>query len=308
MNNIYKLVKRKRIDNIIFKNYLLTNQIDIESIKQFKNTWGESLLTYSIKYGSNIEFFEFLYQNGFVLTGNFYDMTPIDICVSYNKNTTNQKLAILDWLYSKDVQFNPFYLLVYPRTITNWIRSKEWVLDINKQNQIGNTALHEVCKLFHHNHPSSIYNKINDNNSYDAFYILLEMDADPHIKNNYNNTCIDYCIKNSLMNNLNILYYFHYELTPIEINELMECDNYFKLIKNTIWLLINHQMLHINNYNKNELENKLLEKIIKTQLNTTSYYSDYNSILRDINDKIFFDNIYNLKMCKIEENMFFESD
>jgi len=300
MQQIYKLVKKKRIDKISFKNYLLINQIDIESIKLFKNTWGESLLTYSIKYGKNIDFFEFLYQNGFILTGNCYDMTPIDICVAYNKNNTSQKLAIIDWLYSKNIQFNPFYLLVYPRTIITWLRNKIWDIDVNKKNEIGNTALHEVCKLFHYTQPSSIYNKIEHNNSYDAFYVLLEMGAIPNIKNNYNNTCIDYSIKNSLMNNFNILYYFHYELSSIEIQELIDCNNYSKLIKHTIWLLVNHKMLNIN-YSKIELENKLLTKIIKTQKNL-----NYNSILQDINDKIFFDQVYNLQMCKIDDNMFFD--
>ena len=257
MNEIYKLVKKKSINQQIFKNYLQNNQIDIESIKQFKNSWGESLLTYSVKYGNNIEFFEYLYQNGFIFSGNFYDMTPIDICVSYNKNNTSQKLAILDWLYKKNIQFNPFYLLVYPRIIITWLREKKWDVDINHKNSIGNTALHEICKLFHHSHPTSIYNKIDDNNSYDAFYILLEMGWDPNIKNNYDNTCIDYCIKNSLMNNLNILYYFHYELTPIEIEELIDCNNYFKLIKHTIWILTNYKMLNVK-YSKSNLEYKLL--------------------------------------------------
>ena len=78
MNEIYKLVKKKSINQQIFKNYLQNNQIDIESIKQFKNSWGESLLTYSVKYGNNIEFFEYLYQNGFIFSGNFYSYPDVE--------------------------------------------------------------------------------------------------------------------------------------------------------------------------------------------------------------------------------------
>lgn len=303
MNRIYQMVKKKRISSVIFTNYLETHQIDIQTIKEYKNTWGESILTYAIKYGNNIEFFDFLYENGFILTGNYYNMTAIDICVAYNKNNASQKLSILDWLYNKNIQFNPFYLLVYPRLIITWIREKQWIVDVNFKNENGNTALHEVCKLFHHTHPNTIYNNLN-NNSYDAFYVLLEMGWDPNIKNNFNNTCIDYCIKNSLINNFNILYYFHYELTKGQIEELIECDIYLKLIKHTIWILINYKMLNID-YTKSELEHKLFGKIIDIQLNITEYCSNYDLILKDINNKTFFDNCYNLQMFNIDENMFY---
>lgn len=303
---LYQIVKTKRISPAIFNDFIRDNNINIEVIKTYQNSWGETLLTYAVKYGSNINFLEYLYDTGFILKGNYYEMTPIDICVAYNKNETHQKLLILDWLYSKNIQFNPFYLLVYPRQIISWLRNKSWDIDINKRNSSGSTALHEVSKLFHHTHPGTIYNKfLYTNNSYDAFYLLLEMGCDPNIINNYKNTAIDYCIKNSLINNLNILYYFHHEISKTQIQQLIECNNYFNLIKHTLWLLENYNQLNID-LTKSELENKLLYKIINIQYKTTSYNSDYKSILEDLNNKVFFDGCYNIKMFQIDGNIFFD--
>lgn len=305
INQLYQLIKSKRISPTVFNDFIHDNQLDMDLIQLYKNSWDESILTYSIKYGFNIEFFDFLYDNGFILTGNYYDMTPIDICVTYNKNNTSQKLLILDWLYNKNIQFNPYYLLLYPRDIIKWIRTKEWNIDINSQNEIGNTALHEVCKMFHPKQHQMIYNRFEGkNNSYDAFYVLLEMGANPNIQNYFNNTPIDYCLKNSLINNLNILYYFHYEISPEQIEIMIASKNYFRLIKHTLWLLNNYKMLNIS-YTKSQLEDILLTKIIEIQYEITSYSNEYNSLLSQLNNKLYFDKIYNIKMFDIEENMFF---
>lgn len=303
ITQLYQLVKSKKISPPIFTDFIHNHNLNIDLVRQYTNSWDEGLLTYAIKYGSNIDFFDFLYDNGFILTGNYYEMTPIDICVAYNKNNTSQKLSILDWLYSKNIQFNPFFLLIYPRDIIQWIRNKNWNIDINRQNEIGNTALHESCKLFHPLHPSTIYNKFDyKNNSYDAFYVLLEMGIDSTIKNKFHNTAIDYCLKNSFINNLNIFYYFHHEISPEQIQIMINCNHYFRLIKHTLWLLNNFNMLNIS-YTKSELENLLLTKIIEKQVESISYSN--NSLLLDLNNQVFFDKMYNIKMFYIEENMFF---
>ena len=218
IKELYKLVKRKKTTIASFNEYININNINIEPIKHFKNSMGESLLTYAIKYNNNINLFQYLYQEGFILEENFYNMTPIDICVSYNKSKSYQKFLILDWLVSKNIQFNPFFLLIYPREIIKWVKSKQWNININIKNSIGNTALHEICKISHHTHPLTLYTKqfTFNNNSYDGFYLLLEMGANPFIKNNLNLTPIDYCFNNSLINNLNILQHLNYQLTERE--------------------------------------------------------------------------------------------
>ena len=186
INDLFKIVRRKRITPNTFIQYINSNNIDLESIKNYKNTLGENLLTYCIKHTSNINLFNYLYDMNLSLNNNEYDMSPIDLCVAYNKNTIHQKLSILDWLYDKNIQFNPFYLLIYPRQIINWVREKHWDIDVNERNiTLGNTALHEMCKIFHPSHPKTIYKKIKNTNSYDAFYVLMEMGANPYIRNNY---------------------------------------------------------------------------------------------------------------------------
>ena len=300
---LYKLVKRKRISPSIFNNYLENNHININSIKNYKNSWGENLLVYSIKHNTNIEFFEFLYNNGWDLGDNYYKMTPIDICVTYNKNITHQKLLILDWLYDKDVQFNPYYLLAYPRKYINWIRAQVWDLDIDGKNNTGNTALHEVCKKYHARYPPKLDQKLRYNNSYDAFYVLLELGYNPYVKNNYDNTPIDYCIKNSFINNLNILYHFGYKLNEEHLRLLLSVNNYKKLIKNTLWALENHNIVNVNS-GKKEFEIELLTNIV----NTASVYNeniDNRFILEEMNNKVFFDDFYKIKLFKMDENMFY---
>ena len=151
-------------------------------------------------------------------------------------------------------------------------------------------------------HPKNIYTKLNLNNSYDAFYTLMELGADPLIKNNYNTTPIDYCIKNSLINNLNILYYFRFQVEKEDILQMMETNNYYKLIKHTLWILDNYDRLDID-FSKSELEDILLSKIIHIQHKTTSYHS--TNLLQELNHKIYFDDMYKLKMFDIDENKFF---
>lgn len=307
ITRLYQLVKSKKITPITFNNFIQTNHINFESVKNYKNSWGENILMYAIKYSNNLNFLNFLYNNGLELGNNYYNMTPIDLCVAYNKNVTHQKLLILDWLYSKNILFNPNYLLIYPRKIINWVRNKEWVgLDVNHRNSMGNTALHEVCKLYHNRYPPNLYsNKFPlTNNSYDAFYVLLELGCDPFIKNNYNTTAVDYCIKNGLINNLNILYYFHYKLDKNQLDLILSTKNYYKLINFTLWILENYNQLELNK-SKTELENDLLTKIITIQYNATSYNTDLKILLEELSDKIFFDELYKIKMFKVEENIFF---
>ena len=308
ITRVFNLVKSKKTTPAILNNFLTTNQINWDFVCNYKNSYGENILTYSIKHNNNIDLFEFLYTNGVKLGKNFYNMTPIDLCVTYNKSSTDQKLLILDWLYSKNIQFNPFYLLTYPRWIIKWVRNRDWDINVNMQNSIGNTPLHEVCKIFHHTHPKVIYNKLNSIlNSYDAFYLLLEMGANPYINNNYNHSPIDLCIKNSLINNLNILYYFGYELTKEQIEMLINIQNYYKLIKHTGWLLHNYEKINKNfDSNKLELENILINKIIEIQRETTTYSSEYNTLKKEINNRLFFDSFYKMDFFKIENNMYFE--
>ena len=307
ITRLYQLAKLKKTTPLIFNEFIDNNQMNFDYIKNYKNSWGENILLYAIKYNFNLNFFEHLFRLGLNLDKNFYGMTPIDLCVTYNKNMSHQKFLILDWLYSKNIQFNPDYLLLYSREYINWIRNKDWSyeLDISKTNSIGNTPLHNVCKIYHHNYPPNLSSRTEiTNNSYDAFYILMEAGANPHKKNNYGLTAIDYCIKNSLINNLNILYHFGYSLTRNEINRLMETNNYYKLIKHTLWLLENYNNLNLK-ITKEELETKLLTKIMEIQYQVTAYNSDFKTLLEDLSNKVFFDNFYTLRMFKIEGNFFF---
>ena len=307
ITRLYQLVKSKRITPLLFNEYIEQNQINFDYIKNYKNSWGENILLYCIKYNFNITFFEYLYNSGLNFENNFYNMTAIDLCIIYNKNISHQKLLILDWLYSKNIHFNPEYLLFYSREYINWIRQKEWEgLNVNSANSIGNTPLHNISKIYHHNYPPNLKTKTKfiNNNSYDAFYILMEMGADPNKKNKYGLTPIDYCIKNSLINNLNIIYYFGHILNEKDIKRLLNVENYYKLIKHTIWLLENYNCLEIN-ITKNELETQMLSKIMRIQYDVSTYNNDYKQLLEDLSNKTFFDDFYNMKMFKIEENMFF---
>lgn len=304
ITRLYQLVKSKRITPVIFNEYLDENQINFDYVKNYKNSWGENILLYSIKYNFNINFFEYLYNSGLNLDNNVYNMSPIDICINYNKNISHQKFLILDWLYSKEIQFNPNYLLFYSREYINWIRSKQWSININSSHQMGNSYLHNVCKIFHHTYPPNLKIKIENNNTYDAFYVLMELGADPNKKNDYGLTPIDYCIKNSLINNLNILYYFGFTLSKDQIDRLMNTNNYYKLIKHALWLIENYNQLNID-ITKNEIETMLLTKIMTIQYEVTYSNNDYLELLKDLNNKIFFDEFYKIKMFKCEENMFF---
>lgn len=303
IGNLFKIVKSKKITPSTFLAYIDSNNIHLESIKNYNNSWGENLLTYSIKHNYNIPLLDCLYDLGIPLSNNEYDMTPIDLCVAYNKNTIHQKFTILDWLYNKNIQFNPFYLLIYRRPIIEWIRGREWDIDVNERNiTLGNTPLHEVCKIFHPSQPKTIYKK-NKTNSYDAFYVLMEMGANPHITNNYGVSTIDYCLKNSLINNLNIIYHFGFELCEENINTMMESTSYYRLIKHTLWLLENYGQYKCSK-TKEEMEMCMLSKIITIQLNITNHSNKMKELLNKLNDKIIFDKYYKLKMFDMENNMY----
>lgn len=304
IQRLYQLIKTKSITITSFNNFLITNNLNMDLLRNYKNSFGENILIYGIKYGINIKLFNYLCENGIQMDNNLYNMTPIDLCVVYNKNPTHQKLLILDWLYSNNILFNPEYLLLYPRIIIKWLRNKKWNLEI-KKGYLGNTALHEICKVHHPRHLKNLYKKFTfTNNSYDAFYFLLEIGYDPHMENNYGITAIDYCIKNSLINNLNILYHFNYCLTTKQLNLLISTDNYYKLLDYSMWLINNYYRLNLD-LSKKELENKLLNKIINIQKSITSYSTKYDSLLSELTDTIFCDKEYNINLFNVDNNMYF---
>lgn len=301
ITQLFNLVKNKSFNIIKLETFITNHNIDLVFLKNYKNSNQENLLMHSIKYKNDLTFFKHLFIMGFDLGKNCYKMTPIDICVYYNKSNTHQKLLILDWLYSKNIEFNPFYLLLYPRNIIEWILNKYWTIDVNKKDDLGNTALHEICKIHHfYKFKSNIIN-----NSYDAFYILLKLGGDPYILNKYGNSAIDYCIKNSLINNLNILYKFNFHLNKKQINNLINNQNYYKLLKNSNWLIKNYDKLNLL-YKKDDFTNLMLDKIIHIQKKVTNYSNTKNDIENNFNKIIFYDDLFDMYFFDIENNIFIE--
>lgn len=285
LSTLYQKIKTKQLNYSNFQNYITNQGITMDDIQNYKNKNGENLLVYAIKFTYDIFLFEFLISNGLVLENNYYKMTPIDLCVYYNKNSIHQKFLILDWLYNFNIQFNPKYLNIYPRKYIQWLKSKNWNIEINAEDSNGNTALHKICKKYHFNTP-----KMNQKNNYDAFYYLLELGFCPLKKNHYNMSPIDYCFKYCLINNLTIFIHFGYNFNPNHIEYILNYNNYLSLLKILFWIIEYYPDI----YTKKELENILINKINK----------DSKTILSLFKKKKYYDNYLNLFMFNYEENTF----